>query len=163
MTQTPTPKATTTRTLKVNEQKWTKPMMEAGFTVLPSVIIERQRALGLDALDVNILLHLAMYWWTPDNKPHPSVGTIAAALNVTERTVQRRITALQELGMIRREERRIGRTGSLTNLYHFDGLIAAATPYAEERITEIEAKRAAQEARVKRRGPPKLTVVSTDT
>lgn len=36
--------------------------MKAGWTALPNVIFERQRALGLDAIDVNIILHIASYW-----------------------------------------------------------------------------------------------------
>jgi len=73
---------TRAKELQINAQKWTKPLMDAGWTVMPTVIFERQKALGLDALDVNILLHLAGYWWTPDNKPHPSKRTIAAAIGV---------------------------------------------------------------------------------
>jgi hypothetical protein len=41
--------------------------MKAGWSAIPNIIIEKQRALGLDALDVNILLHLIQYWWTEDN------------------------------------------------------------------------------------------------
>jgi hypothetical protein len=41
--------------LRVNEKKWTPTLMKAGWTVLPNVIFERQQALGLDALDINIL------------------------------------------------------------------------------------------------------------
>ena len=91
--------------LRVNEQKWSKTLMDAGWTAFPSVIIERQKALGLDAMDLNILLHLASHWWTRDNKPHPSKKTIAAAMDVTPRTVQRRIATMQKDGLIRREER----------------------------------------------------------
>ena len=47
--------------LRVNEQKWSKTLMDAGWTAFPSVIIERQKALGLDAMDLNILLHLASH------------------------------------------------------------------------------------------------------
>ena len=75
---------TRAKELQINAQKWTKPLMDAGWTVMPTVIFERQKALGLDALDVNILLHLAGYWWTPDNKPHPSKRTIAAAIGALE-------------------------------------------------------------------------------
>jgi predicted transcriptional regulator len=127
MTDTTTTKAKEAATLRVNEQKWTKPLMEAGWTLLPNVIIERQRALGIDALDVNILLHLASYWWTPDNKPHPGKKAIATAIGVDARTVQKRIAALEAAGLIRREERRISGQGSKTNVYHFDGLIKRAS------------------------------------
>ncbi|WP_453974338.1 hypothetical protein [Bradyrhizobium elkanii] len=71
--------------LKVNEKKWTAPLMKAGWTALPNVIFERQRALGLDAIDVNIILHIASYWWTAEGKPFPSKRTIAAAMDVEPR------------------------------------------------------------------------------
>ncbi|MGX1428841.1 hypothetical protein AB7M59_009335 [Bradyrhizobium elkanii] len=61
--------------------------------------------------------------------------------------------------LIRREERRNSSTGSMTNIYHLDGLIKAATPYALEKIQERDAKAAAKAARAGRKGKPKLTVV----
>ena len=125
--------------IKVNEAKWSKPLMAAGWTAMPSVIIERQEALGLDALDMNIILHLSHYWWTPDNLPHPSVDRIAKAVGVKPRTIQKRIKALHELGMIEREERRYTRYGSTTNKYGFNGLIAKATPFAQEKLAEVRA------------------------
>jgi predicted transcriptional regulator len=148
--------------LRVNEKKWSKPLMEAGWTAIPSVIVERQKALGLDALDVNILLHLSVYWWTADNKPHPAKGTIAEALGVEPRTVQRRIAALEAARLIRREERRIKGKGSRTNLYHFDGLIRAALPFAKEKLAERAKRDAEKKAAVARKGRPKLQLVKSD-
>lgn len=148
--------------LQVNEKKWTPTLMKAGWTVIPNVIFERQQALGLDALDINILLHLASYWWSEGSKPHPSKVTIAKALGIEPRSVQRRIAALEKDGLIKREERRISKTGSKTNIYHFDGLIAAAKPYAEEKIEEQKTKAAIRDARAKRKGKPKLTLVKDD-
>jgi len=145
--------------LKVNEKKWTAPLMKAGWTALPNVIFERQRALGLDAIDINIILHIASYWWTAEGKPFPSKRTIAAAMDIEPRTVQRRIAAMETAKLIRREERRNSSTGSMTNIYHLDGLIKAATPYALEKIQERDAKAAAKAARAARKGKPKLTVV----
>jgi predicted transcriptional regulator len=148
--------------LRVNEQKWSKLLMQAGWTVIPNVIIERQKALGLDPLDVNILLHLASYWWTPGGKPHPAKGTIAQAIDVDPRTVQRRIARLEAGGLIRREERRIQGLGSRTNVYHFDGLIEAAQPYAQEKLEEIAERDAARKRRAARKGKPKLKLVKAD-
>ncbi|AZS19182.1 helix-turn-helix domain-containing protein [Caulobacter sp. FWC26] len=150
--------------LRTNEKKWSKPLMDAGWTVFPSVIIENQRQLGLDAMDVNILLHLASKWWNADGKPYPSKGTIALAMNVDPRTVQRRIAALEAAGLIRREERRETPTGSKTNVYHLDGLIEAAQPFAEEKLAEIEERRAIKKAKAARKGAPKpkLKLVKSD-
>lgn len=131
--------------------------MKAGWSAIPNIIIEKQRALGLDALDVNILLHLIQYWWTEDNVPRPSVGTIADALNVTPRTIQKRITSMQNIGLITRVERRTSKFGSQTNLYRFDGLIAACTPHAVEKIAAAKKKAEEEKDRVKRK-KPKLVV-----
>lgn len=147
--------------LKVNEKKWSAPLMKAGWTALPNVIFERQRALGLDAIDVNIILHIASYWWTAEGKPFPSKKTIATAMNIDPRTVQRRIAAMEAGNLIRREGRRTSAKGSDTNIYHLDGLIEAAKPYALEKIQERDAKAALRAARAARKGKPKLTVVKT--
>ena len=145
--------------LQVNEKKWTPTLMKAGWTVLPNVLFERQQALGLDPLDINILLHLASYWWNEHGKPHPSKVTIAKAIGVTPRSVQRRIAALEKDKLIRREERRLPNKNSKTNIYHLDGLIKEATPYAVEKIQEMEEKVAIREARAARKGRPKLKLV----
>lgn len=158
---------TTTKTdaaakLRVNEQKWTKPLMDAGWTAFPSVIVECQDRLGLDATDINILLHLASHWWTLDNKPHPSKGSIAKAMRLDPRTIQRRIANMEAVGLIRREERRETPTGSKPNLYHFDGLIEQATPFALEKLEDIAAKKEVRKIREARKGKPKLHLVKSE-
>ena len=145
--------------LKVNEKKWTPTLMKAGWTVLPNVIFERQRALGLDAIDINIILHIASYWWTKEGKPFPSKRTIAAAMEIEPRTVQRRIARLEAAKLIRREQRRSAVNGSQTNVYHLDGLIEAAKPFALEKIQAREAKALERAARTARKGKPKLAIV----
>ena len=147
--------------LKLNEKKWSKELMAAGWTVIPNVILERQKAFGFDALDINILMHLAMFWWHPENKPHPSKKTIAAALGVAPRTVQRRIAQMEADGFLKREERRISNVGSKSNVYHFDGLIKEAKPFAKEMVQLKEAKTAARDALRAKKGKPKLTLVKT--
>ena len=147
--------------LRVNEKKWTKPLMDAGWSVLPNIIIEKQAALGLHPLDMNIILHLVQYWWVADNLPHPSVATIAEAIGVTPRTIQKRIKAL---GLMEREERRHTKYGSVTNLYSFEGIIKAVAPFAEEKLAKKVEAQAAEKARIKSKktqagsGQPALTV-----
>jgi predicted transcriptional regulator len=147
--------------LRKNEAKWSKPLMAAGWNAIPSIIIEKQEALGLDAIDMNIIIHLSNYWWTADNLPHPSVEKIAKAIGVTPRTVQKRIKSLHETGLLKREERRHTRRGSATNLYHFTGLIDAATPFAEEKLAKMAA-RAKEESERLTRKKPHLKVVRND-
>ena len=147
--------------LKVNELKWGKPLMEAGFTVFPNILLQRQQALGLDTVDVNILLHLALHWWEKENAPHPSKKSLAAAIGVHPRTVQRRIAIMEGAGFITREQRRTDSNTNRTNRYHFDGLVEAATPYAEEALQERSRRRKEDSERLTRRGKPRLEVVSS--
>lgn len=149
-------------TLRKNEEKWTKTLMAAGWNAIPSVIIERQQALGLDPIDMNILLHLTNYWWTADNLPRPAVGTIAATLGIKPRTVQKRIAKLEKDGFLTRTERRKTRYGSDTNLYGFQGLIEKCLPYAKEKLEARKAREAEEKAKATRKRP-KLTLVSDKT
>lgn len=153
--------AETKEHLRVNEKKWSKPLMDAGWTVMPSVIIERQQALGLDSLDINILMYLATFWWTHDNKPRPSKRTIAATVGVEPRTVQRRIAALEKGGLIKRVEHRVKGRGSRPNEYHFDGLIKAAEQYAQEKIQGLEKRKAERAKTAARKGKAKLELVKS--
>lgn len=147
--------------LRTNEKKWTKPLMDAGWTALPSIIIENQRQLGLEPLDLNIVVYLASKWWTAEGKPFPSKATMAKAMNVHPRTIQKHIAGLEGAGYIRREERRT-ETGSRTNIYHLDGLIEAAAPFAAEKLAEIKDKSELAKRRENRRGAPKLRLVEKD-
>jgi predicted transcriptional regulator len=131
-----------------NEKKWSPTLMKAGWTVLPSVILERQQALGLDATDINILLHLAKFWWYSENLPHPSKKTIADCMGVDKSTVRRHIAAMEKAGFITRKARYDKVQGQQSNFYTFDGLIKSAQPLAEEAIA---ARAKQQEESAKRR------------
>lgn len=140
-------------------KKWSKPLADAGWTAIPTVIFERQHALGLDPLDINIILHLAGYWWKAGNAPHPSKATIAAAIGMHPRTIQKRIARLESAGFIKRTGRSSRKNGTMTNEYSFDGLIKEATPYAQERI-DLKRKRMTEATeRAKSKKKPQLTVV----
>ncbi len=139
--------------LKENQKKWSKPVMDAGWSAVPNILIEKQAALGLTPLEMNILLHLIQYWWFESNLPHPSVKTVADAIGVTERTVQRTITRLCALGFMEREERRYTERGSKTNLYSFKGLIEKLKPHAAEKLADRKKRDAEQQARVARKKP----------
>jgi len=148
--------------LKVLEQKWSSELIEAGWTVLPAALIEHQRALGLDAIDINIILHLANRWWTADNRPMPSKNTIAIAMNIDPSTVRRRIQRMEKAGLIRREQRRISQIGSKTNIYHLDGLIKELKPFAAKMVEQKKERMEERAKRYAQRGRPKLALVKDD-
>lgn len=140
-------------TIKTNEKKWGKTLMNAGWTAFPSIILEKQHALGLDALDVNIILYLSTYWWESENLPHPSKKTIAEAIGVDPRTVQRRIAGLEKGGFLRREYRSDKEKGNKSNKYDFEGLIKESEPFAQEKINAVQERQRSEAARKKRIRP----------
>ena len=157
-----TAKAEQTERLRRNEEKWTATLMDAGWTVIPSIVLEKQAALGLDAVDVNILLHLAKHWWYRENPPHPAKSSIAKAMGVDPSTVRKRIARMESEGLIQREARYKHLGGQETNFYHFDGLIRALTPHAEEFIALREKQRTEDQARRHRkRAKPTLVIDNT--
>jgi predicted transcriptional regulator len=131
------------------ERRWSSELIAAGWTVLPSVIIDRQLALGLDAIDINILLHLAKHWWQKDNPPHAAKASIAAAMQINVSTVRKRIARMERDGLIHRRARHNAVSGRQeTNEYLFDGLIREATPFAREAIQEKQRRKADAAARL---------------
>lgn len=151
-------KAVPTPTDRKIGRRWGPELTAAGWTAIPNVIFQRQKALGLTPLDVNILLQLLAYWWEPRNLPRPAKQTIADAIGVHPRTVQKRIAGMETAKFIKRIERRTALNGSDTNLYDIRGLIAAATPFALEELDEIEQRKKDKAAKLSRK-KPKLAVV----
>src|SRR6059058_362979 len=113
--------------LRQSEKKWTQTLIQAGWLIIPSIILERQQGLGLDATDVNILLHLARHWWTSDNLPYPSKRTIAECMGIDTSTVRRHLADMEKRGIIKRLARSSQKYGQQTNKYDLSGLIKAAT------------------------------------
>ena len=142
-----------TATVKQNEKKWTKELMSGGWTAIPSIILERQDALGLEPIDINIIMQLSRYWWTKDNLPHPSKSTLAKCIGKSESTIRRRIAVLEELGFIKRHKRYNSKGSQISNFYSFEGLIEEATPYATEFMDQKQKQRKENQKRIKRKKP----------
>jgi hypothetical protein len=66
----------------------------------------------LESIDVVILLNITLPWWKSRDLPFPRPSVIARRLNVSIRTVERRLVVLQRRGLITRlpSERLNGRT-----------------------------------------------------
>lgn len=124
------------------EAKWGKPITEAGWTTIPNILIRRQRTLGLEPIDINILLHLLTYWWEDENHPHPSKDTLAQSIGVSSSTIQRRIRQMEAGGLLKRVERRREGDRSDTNLYDLTPLRSILEPHAQQELDERKAGRA---------------------
>jgi DNA-binding MarR family transcriptional regulator len=140
-------------------KKWTKPLIKAGYTAIPTILIHRMAVLGLDAMDFAIVAQLASYWWSHDRLAHPSMQTIALAIGVTESTVKKRIANLEKANLIRRIPRPQKGDRHKTNEYSFQPLIDALTPYAVEELEKIAERKAAKLKSLTKRGKPMLKAV----
>ena len=56
-------KAPSSKKMTESIRKWGKPVIEAGFSIVPSVLFKYQDELRLNAVDMNILLQLLDHWW----------------------------------------------------------------------------------------------------
>jgi DNA-binding transcriptional regulator YhcF (GntR family) len=143
--------------LKLLERRWTAVLVKAGWTALPSIVLEKQAALGLKPIDVNILMQIAKHWWgTESAPPFPSIDSIAATIGVAARTVQRHISAMEKAKLIERNPRYYALGGQKSNAYTFKGLIEQCQPFAEEALTERTRHTANNRARIRRKKPLKL-------
>jgi predicted transcriptional regulator len=103
---------------------------------------------------MNIIIQLLDYWFEPSRKPFPTKRELADRIGVTEKTIQINIRALQQAGLILREQRKTAAGDWNSNIYHLDGLItkvqALEPEFAAEKKKRKEAK-AALETPVGRR------------
>ncbi|ADO76024.1 winged helix-turn-helix transcriptional regulator [Stigmatella aurantiaca] len=148
------PSAETAKTdSKKNEKKWGKAAMASGYTLIPDVLLKAQRALGLDPLDLNILLHLVKHWWEAKRAPSLGKASIAELIGVDESTIRRRIFALEKAGLLKRVRRSDPTKGDQTHAIDLSPLVKKLEPHAEkalELLQERKAHRALRDKRLKK-------------
>ena len=108
--------------------------MALGWTAFPSILLEKQPALGIDALDLNILLQLMKHWWKKDDLPYPGKDSLAELIGVDPSTIRKRIKRMQDEGLVQRISRYDQHGGQQSNFYSFDGLIEKLQPHAKEAL-----------------------------
>jgi hypothetical protein len=121
---------------KINaEKKWGKEVFESGYQIFPDVLLRCQRFLGLEAMDVLILMNITMHWWDYDDLPYPRPSTIARRLGVSTRTVERRISHMQERGLIVRLPSTT-LNGRTVRRYDLSGLVQKLRKYARNYLDD---------------------------
>lgn len=144
-----------------NEKKWGAPLMKAGWSLIPDIIIQKQAALGLEPIDFSIVMILCTFWWERDRPARPGKRRIATALGVDPRTIQRRIQKLERLGLVERRERKNRDGDNDPNEYLLTGLVTKATPFALEKLALKEQHAKEEEQRAKR-GRARIRIVGKD-
>lgn len=100
-------------------------VMGHGYTALPNVLLRGQKRLGISTTQFNIIAQLMSYWFDPARPPFPSKRDLAQRMGITEQTLRINIKALEERGLVVREQRKTAAGDYGSNRYHLDGLVKA--------------------------------------
>lgn len=123
-------------------EKWGDKIMSAGWVLLPTALIEGQREIGLDPVDLALVLHLTRFWWRRDDLPYPSKQRLAKEMGMQPRSIQRRLARLEKLHLVKRHPRHDKKTGRhLSSCYSLDGLIAKGEVVADNLVAARKIRR----------------------
>lgn len=109
---------------KASAKKFGKPVIDLGFSIVPSLLMQAQERIGINPVQFNIIMHLLDFWWDADRKPWPTKKKIADRMKMGERQVQRHIAELEERGLVVRIYRTRPGRGKTSNEYDLSGLVA---------------------------------------
>tara|TARA_R110000851_G_scaffold186391_2_gene335737 strand:- start:1222 stop:1761 length:540 start_codon:yes stop_codon:yes gene_type:complete len=100
-------------------------VMDHGYTALPNILMRGQKRLGISTTQFNIVAQLMSYWFDPARPPFPSKRDLAQRMGITEQTLRINIKALEERGLVMREQWKTAAGDYGSNRYHLDGLVKA--------------------------------------
>lgn len=149
------PQRTASAGIRTIEKRWGKAAYRHGWVAIPAILLDKQASLGIDPLDMNILLHIARHWWEADRHPWKRKRELAQDLGRVPRTVQRRIADMEKGGLIQRRTRRRADGSTMSNEYDLTPLAKILDDFAAEAIVQREKQRVEKEGlrRKKRPGP----------
>ncbi|HCM9138191.1 MULTISPECIES: helix-turn-helix domain-containing protein [Enterobacter] len=127
----PTPPAKA-KSSRIADEKWGKDVMQAGFCIIPSLLLRCQQRLGLNPTQLAVLLQLADFWWEASRKPYPSKQTLSDRLGLSTRQIQRYMAELEQAGLLTRNVRSADNNGKLSNEYDLSGLVKKLKELAPE-------------------------------
>ncbi len=105
-------------------------ILQAGFTAIPNLVLNRYSALGITPGEMMFIIHVWQYWWT-EKDPYPSLKTISSKMSVSRRQVSNYTQSLKSKGYLLVHERLDPEFGQVTSEYDFAPLIRAITGDAE--------------------------------
>ena len=143
MTDTTLPMSATITALKPkadprrkSEKKFGKPVMDLGFCIVPSLLMQAQARLGINPVQFNIIMHLADIWWDDGRNPYPKKELLAKRMDMSERQIQRHMVELEQAGLVKRIPRSLPGRGKTSNEYDLSGLVKRLKDLEPE-FTEI--------------------------
>lgn len=111
------------------EAKWGDALV-MGFAIVPGVLIRAQAKLGLDAIDLAILLNVLLHWWKPGEWPYPPPSLIARRVGVSTRTIERHLESLQDRGFLVRHQSTASPDGLAVRRIELTGLVSRLQAFA---------------------------------
>ncbi len=136
----------TSKKASSTERIWGKAVYKHGYAGIPSILIQAQQRLGINPMQMNIIIQLLDSWFDPGRKPFPAKKALANRIGVTEKTIQINVRALEKAGLIRREMRKTAAGDWNSNVYHLDGLIAKVQALEPEFAAEKKKRKDAKAA-----------------
>jgi DNA-binding transcriptional ArsR family regulator len=123
------------------EDKWTPALVKLGYCTVPSILLWAQKRLKLTSEELNIVLHLADFWWDADADPHPSKDLLAGRMSMGGRQVQRHLTSLEKKGIVTRVARYRSYRVQTSNGYSMAPLVKELLKLEPEFRKEIELRK----------------------
>lgn len=74
--------------------------LDWGFVAVPSVLLMKQKSLGISDGELVALLNILASWWETEKLPFPGSSTLAKRMGTTTRTAQRHLNSLEAKGLI---------------------------------------------------------------
>jgi hypothetical protein len=98
-------------------------ILEAGFTVLPNILLRYQSSLTITAPELNFICQIWYHWWT-EKDAYPALATVAKRMGAKDVGTLRRISrSLQQKGYLLVRDRLSTAKGQLSSEYDFSALV----------------------------------------
>lgn len=94
-----------------------------GYTGVPNILLRAQKRLGITPTQLTIIVQLLGYYYDPQRPPFPTKRDLANRIGITEQTIRINIKALEDAGLVSREQVKTPAGDYGSNRYHLTGLI----------------------------------------
>src|SRR5215212_7963267 len=97
-------------------------IIQAGWTVVPNVLLRYQAKLEISASELTFILQVWYHWWDLKD-PYPALPTVSQRMGQSRRQVNRYVEALKDKGYLIVKERKSAQRGQITSEYDFSPLL----------------------------------------
>lgn len=82
-------------------QKWSKAILDGGYTVVPNLLIKNMSVLGIESYHLSVLLAIEMHRWRPDSA-WPSQQALADITGYSLRRINEITSELNDMSLIKK-------------------------------------------------------------